>query len=122
MNLTKQEAIENHRKMWKWIAGETLIRKYKVLKEEYFREHNIPVYEIPLNECYCCEHAKLIKQPWISQCEYCPIVWIKNISFYKCLYVNSPYYLWADTRDYVRASKLARQIAELPEKEGSEYD
>lgn len=33
--MTRKEAIENHRKMWNWIADETVKQQRKVLKSEY---------------------------------------------------------------------------------------
>ena len=41
MGLTKSEAIANHRKMWNWIADETMKRKCKVEKWDYFKAHGI---------------------------------------------------------------------------------
>ena len=32
--MTKKEAVENHRKMWRWIAEETVKRKSKVFKKK----------------------------------------------------------------------------------------
>ena len=39
--MTKKEAVENHRKMWRWIAEKTLERKRKVWKYEYFKENKL---------------------------------------------------------------------------------
>ena len=42
--MTKKKAVENHRKMWWWIAEKTLERERKVWKYEYFEENKtIPV-------------------------------------------------------------------------------
>lgn len=55
MNLEFDEAIENHRKMWNWIADETEQRKEIVTKEDYFAENKIQddVFE----NCYACEYG-----------------------------------------------------------------
>ena len=38
--LTREEAINEHRKMWNWIADETLKQKRKVNENEYFHQIN----------------------------------------------------------------------------------
>lgn len=113
LNLSREETIANHRKMWNWIADETLKRKEKVFKDEYFKEYNIPKYIMPPFECFCCEYTEYAGDP--IKCKKCPIRWP-----YQLCRLEGPYKNWCDTFDYVEAAESARQIAELPEKEVDE--
>lgn len=36
MKLTREQAIKEHRKMWRWIAEETENRRYCVSKTKYY--------------------------------------------------------------------------------------
>lgn len=71
MELTREEAISEHRKMWNWIADE--IEKEKRdqdildLKEEYCNREG---YNDIRSDCFCCGYTKYI-------CDYCPIEWGK---------------------------------------------
>ncbi len=111
MEITKSEAIENHRKMWNWIADETLKQKCVVDKQDYFETHEMT--DIPFSYCYCCEYA-------CRECSHCPIDWggefggcvsRDNIDDERGLYI-----LWCKEPDYIKAAELAKQIAELPER------
>lgn len=109
-NLTRERAIEEHRKMWNWIADETEKRKYKVDKVIYFIEHKDEYPIIPHIRCWCCEYDGC------HACKKCPINW-KNEDNYcgnKSIYVS-----WdlADDFSYELCASLARQIANLPERE-----
>lgn len=114
MNLTFDEAIENHRKMWNWIADETERRKRIVSKGEYFRENNM--FCDITNKCYCCEYG--VQQTGVVngtiKCSVCPINWEADI----CEEYGSPYNKWDNTyHDYKLSAKYARQIANLPVRE-----
>lgn len=121
MKLTKQEAIENHRKMWNWIADETLRRKHAVNKEEYFNHFNIESKDIPRCECYCCEYV-FNRENHVT-CNACPVVWGNDKTVY-CLTDSSLFYKWECIilfldllkENYLEAAELARQIANLPER------
>ena len=113
MKLTKSEAIANHRKMWNWIAEETLKQKRKVEKSEYFKAHGIT--DIPPNECYCCEYSA------DKKCDDCLIDW--GGEFGGCMSRDTLgdrkglFSLWCVEPNYTKSAELARQIAELPERE-----
>lgn len=118
MKLTKEEAIANHRKMWRWIADETLKQKYKVWKWDYFLTHGIKGLDMPFHQCYCCEYT--IDKDYVD-CSRCPIDW--GGEFGTCKHrdiVNDNkglYVLWCDELDdYLKAAEMAKQIAELPER------
>lgn len=112
MKLTKEQAIREHRKMWHWIAGETERRQEKVYKEEYFNTF-FPAEDIK-NGCFCCEYDSQFR----GCCVHCPLEWEPNEENMCCEYFYySLYLLWACINEYHEAAALARQIAELPERE-----
>lgn len=130
MNLTREQAIIEHRKMWNWIAEECLKRKKKVLKADYLFNENKRYY--PPLHCYCCgyamQHVKDYDDGYPQRCRYCPIDWGSNgIRKFTCIEIfnNSnglireglyrKYELLNDN-NYKVAASLAKQIAELPER------
>ena len=107
--LTKEQAIENHRKMWNWIADETLKQKRVVRKQEYFVANNIPDSIRPDSDCYCCEYSII---NFRRSCSVCPIQWNHRLCYV------SEYNDWRAAyykENYKKAAKLARKIAKLPE-------
>lgn len=124
MKLTREEAIENHRKMWNWIADETEKRKRKVEKIEYFDEHMLDL-DFCFLHCYCCQYVYGDDGDYavlFTKCDLCPIEWgvkMKNCIFDEyCLNGDSPFLKFVDTcsGDYKTAAKYAREIANLPER------
>lgn len=77
MELTKEQAISEHRKMWNWIADK--IEKEKEcqeigdLKEEYCIENDF----LLKNDCFCCEYTK-------NNCDNCPIEWKSVLKEFMC--------------------------------------
>ena len=56
MKLTKQKAIEEHRKMWNWIADQYekgCVTDIHALKSEYMGETGLEGRL--LHNCFCCE-------------------------------------------------------------------
>jgi hypothetical protein len=139
MELTREEAIREHRKMWNWIANETKKRGCIVEKYDYFYE-NVKVKSIDLNDvpkchCYLCQYGmdQLLSQNFSSweaydnRCKYCPLDWgSSNMDSHMCLSIGGSlglFDLWDCARrtDNLDAAYLyAKQIAELPEIEDSE--
>lgn len=110
MNLSREQAISRHRKMWNWIADETKRLKRKIKKYEYFKVMEID--DIPDSKCYCCEF--LLNHPNCCA-NNCIIDWGKNSG---C--IGSYYGKWIYTDDWQEAARLARIIANLPEREVSD--
>lgn len=116
--LTKQEAIRLYRIMWLWIADETLRRKKKVYKEDYFREMEISIENRPFNDCYCCEYS----EQFSGDCSNCPLDWKSEIDDLMCVskYKDGDFKglfgKWFNETDYKKCAELARDIANLPEK------
>ena len=128
--LTKDEAIELHRKMWRWIAEETEKLGRKVYKWEYFKAMGIDENDVPIYDCYCCEFDILerFNRHCTSNCEECPLDWGAgyetgyievNCLTIEYFYVQRFGYFrrWVNTKSPEEAAELARIIAELPEKE-----
>lgn len=112
MNLSKQETIKRHRQMWNWIADESLKQKRCVRKSEVFEHFK---WKKCWCYCWCCEYSN-------SECARCPILWL---TCEKCVDPDSLYKEWINTchnNNYLKASELAKQIANLPERkfEGEE--
>lgn len=71
--LTLKEAVDSHKVFWTWLADETLVRKRKVHKSEFFKEKGINNAGIQKNECYCCEYVE--QNSVDGSCIYCPLNW-----------------------------------------------
>lgn len=133
MKLTKQQAIQEHRKMWNWIADQyktgnnnnvyTLKAMYK--HEEYPKE-TIWAY------CFCCDFAW---EKEVESCRACPVIWgadnevIKFMCEFESIHELNGFEertgLYAQINrmthkkdfDNFEAERLAREIANLPERE-----
>ena len=128
MKLTKKQAIEEHRKMWNWIAER--IKNYPLkklfllpnynwlslisdLKYYYLYEVKKQVFGDLDNDCFCCEYA--------SNCRHCLIVWsgTNKICFEKFgEYLELISLNGYSDENKEKAYKLALKIANLPEREG----
>lgn len=115
--LTKEEAIRQHRELWKWIAVETLRQRRFIMKDRYFRDKE-PV----CNDCYCCEYGEDF-YPSTTTCVLCPIDWSSETNECMCQDKMKPfdkknlYKLWLRADNYKTAALLAYKISKLPEKE-----
>lgn len=75
MQLTKEQAIQEHRKMWNWIAdqyennADILEQCYSIesIKEYYVKQY-FPKEEIAF-DCFCCDYDER-HDNW---CNSCPI-------------------------------------------------
>lgn len=122
MELTRKQAITEHRKMWRWIAKQ-YENKYDIspynLKKIYFLENWYDDPSLIRSYCFLCEYVKELGD---EGCNNCPLVWgttgdcMKTSCEHRGLYgkLMDCYYL---NRDIEKCAKLARQIAELPEKQ-----
>ena len=117
---TPADYMIQHKKMWNWVADQTIKRKQKVTKDEYFKRKNIKKIYIPENCCYACEVAAMsaIKNnvSHLKMCDYCPINWdtkmLKTKGDRKC--VQSIYNEWLTEKNWRRCAELARTIANMP--------
>ena len=106
----RKKAIKKHRKMWRWLAENPGKGKLSYLM----------LYDPKADlerDCYLCEYAINKAMPYeiiISRyCNHCPLHWNGS----EC---NSYFSLYADwfhsKLNSEERAKLARQIAELPER------
>ena len=118
--MNKEKVIENHRKMWNWLADETEKRKLKMNKTDYFEE-NRECRGIKLrNWCYLCEYTVNYTgiYSYSINCGVCPINWGSDSGYYMCENDGKGIYSqWChcDPDDWQTAARLARKIANLPE-------
>lgn len=129
MNLTKEQAIIEHRKMWNWIADQyenktDLLNKTKCVNDlkHCYVSVTFPGKTIE-NDCFCCEYDF----EFGGICEYCPLEWDSIYDDCMCLAKDSDNInLYGLIRgfnhnecsddDYVYCASLARKIANLPER------
>lgn len=125
MKLSREEAIENHRKMWQWIAEETLKREKIVCKEEYLEEY-FP-NEVICCDCFCCEYGRQqinLGYDMRYGCKFCPLDWDSSTTVMCCDRFTDDddlgwFALWekiTKVLNWQQASELAKIIAELPER------
>lgn len=106
-------AINEHRKMWKWIARETVIRKEKVMKRDYVK--TLPYWKRKIiaqyDNCFVCASVK-------KECKDCPLIWLDDNTNKKerCRNKDSFYCKWFKEEDWVKAGLYAKMISNLPEK------
>lgn len=71
MRLTREDAIDGHRKMWNWIADkieeEKCVQVITELKDRYRRQNYLLLY----SNCFCCEYT--LNEANIKECDKCPI-------------------------------------------------
>lgn len=128
--LTKKRAIQEHRKMWNWIADQ-YERDTKIFNEcsfiEDLQRRYIDLYynnEDVLRNCFCCEYTDIHD----SGCEKCPIDWNSTANYSMCVQKNNDgqknlywelyFILFANLsiEDRLKCAQIARQIANLPER------
>ena len=118
--MTKQEAINKHRQMWRWIAEKTEERRKAVNKIDYFNETGQMLGK-PKNLCWCCEYAQSIDKDFRRMCDNCPIQWKTDWSLRitPCCDRWSEYTVWDESvlaSNWRKAACWAKIIAELPER------
>ena len=131
MKLTKKRAIEEHRKMWNWIAeqyeNETdiLLELHNVdrLKSYYIDDNYMELLDIELTDnCFCCTYDGL----YDGDCSHCPLEWESGDSYMPCMgrSYRASLFKIVDmlTHDvslkesFEFCGKIARKIANLPER------
>lgn len=140
MILTKQQAIEEHRKMWTWIIerlenGDIYTNDISKLKNIYIdtytknKELNRLLW---MNTCcYCCVYAEQINPNYFeSKCKMCPLCWGKNGStcmlnfdVHGCGWKEGLYDKL--TKPYLGINdkiEISKQILNLPERPDNEND
>lgn len=123
--LLRKEAIRLHRKMWNWIADKEE-KGNNVGKWEFICIEELPIVD---SDCFCCEYAcqkaEENGEEYEYRCKYCPLEWDnanKNLLFMCCDNEvggddEGLYYQWRKKSiSLEEKAKIARQIANLPER------
>ena len=121
MNLTKEQAIQGHRKMWGWIADRIEETKSLFvivsLKYMYCKQHSLHLF----GNCFCCEYNCIENNS--LDCSKCPLEWGSDLKECMCLDKNKEddfkglYSLCEKAKTWQEQVELARKIANLPVKE-----
>lgn len=126
MNLTREQAIAEHRKMWNWITDKIEKLKTVVNIYDYKKEYcYINKYDFILHNCFCCEYASI---KWLNSyvdsiCQMCPLDWKSKSNRVMCENAEHEkdyeglYSLCCKAKSWQEQAALARQIANLPERE-----
>lgn len=135
MELTKEQALEGHRKMWNWIADQYrqgIQEDIFTLKRRYILDNEREVGTIA-SDCYCCEYGMRKSESgkaYRDMCLNCPVSWGTEcegqVRSY-CLLPISAYRRIKEECDSLiydsapinteKCARLAMEIANLPEKE-----
>ena len=70
MELTFDQAVDAHRKMWNWIADKSIQNQRIMDKEDYL--FDVGLYEKLDQNCFLCQYAGQIDG---DACRYCPLIW-----------------------------------------------
>lgn len=116
MQLTREQAIAEHRKMWNWIADQIEIFKtvfsIDILKDLYLGTFK-GMLIFPVESCFICEYARKKRNEMDCgvSCDYCPVTRANGGG---CL--GGLYYAVCIAETWHEQAALARQIANLPER------
>ena len=116
MKLTRDEAINEFRRMWAWIALETYGCKQKAEKRDYMELFG---FEDISNNCFLCEYDWQTREGGDVECKHCPIEFVSELGVKTRCGINSTAYAnWCATPwyDWEKAAKYAWEIANLEEK------
>ena len=106
--MLREKAIEEHRKMWHWLAENPGSSKLTYLRIHYGGAKLF-------NDCFLCQYAAENCGAYMNMCDCCPLEWPGD----KCTEGGDGLYVsWLNVwtvRDYEQTAKIALQIAELPE-------
>lgn len=113
MNLTREQAIIEHRKMWRWIAEKIEKLEWRVIiwiwKESYLVRNGYKIY--PRSGCFLCEYNSQFND---ASCNHCAVKYPEE-EHNECLGGLYKKVVYAET--WQEHAELARQIANLPERE-----
>lgn len=116
----RQETIQNHRKLWNWLADNPGVYGRLTEKWQYplFRQN---IDETPENQCHLCEFAaqRVLEDDDNMESSYCLddciIKWPGENGCHSSISNQSLFSMWQSTNDPGWRAGLARAIAELPE-------
>ena len=127
MYFNKKDAIDEHRKMWNWIANISEKEQRFATKEEYIKEKGYEKFHIKAN-CFCCAYNSSFNA---DDCLHCPLIWYERQVKEKddtcfCMSEFSPFIIYFNALGYNLSSSFkkvtieeyveaARKIANLKE-------
>ena len=122
MELTREQAINEFRRMWAWIAMETYGCRQKAQKTDYLETFG---FEYIGGDCFLCEYDWRKRKIGETECKHCPIEFIDeggNVSV--CGRPGTAYSRWLNTPWWAwkRAVEYAWEIANLEEKSTAERE
>ena len=108
MELTREQAIEEHRKMWKWISRQ-IMKDYKethsikkiIIYKKIYLENNFK-NEYIVCDCFCCQYAK--NKSILQRCtSNCPLYWNDENTEKRCIkgYYGSLNKIFKNTTAYL---------------------
>lgn len=117
IELTRKQAIMWHRNMWNDMADEIEKCKKVVFVEEFKAQYCFSHNFLGIhNSCFLCAYAHY-------DCSKCPLQWDSTTKEYMCeskASVSDDQGLWmrcCNSTDWKEQAGLARQIANLPERQ-----
>lgn len=136
MKLTREQAIAEHRKMWKWISRQIMndyvenrmVRTIYTYKRVYL--NNVYPNERVQSKCFCCEY---VTQHGINCYKDCPLYWNDKHTALSCddIFEHGYYdvitdiikeshsvegYAFVTLEEAKKAARMAYKIAMLDEK------
>ena len=131
MTLTYKQTIEEHQRMWRWLAEQTRKKQAAVSKFEYIHEQEKTDPEftkkIGNNFCFLCKYAEQLRtDKSVSICDYCIGCWDDDTNWNANVTCETNpdepdsaglYQKWMDAwsnNDWKQTAAYADQMAELP--------
>ena len=122
--LTRERAIQEHRKMWNWIADQyenhtdicQSCKCIQELKTKYITTQTF--YDKIMFGCFCCDYVFSHGRT----CSSCPIDWGSSSASNMCLFKDEDHklnlygILDMSEETMLECAAIARQIANLPER------
>ena len=101
-----------HKELWNWLADNPSCNK----EEWPGWKHNGGQYPSDCSMCFACQYDERFHD---GPCAHCPLKW----NSFNCEEPDAIYKKWKnETIDLIYRSDLARQIANLPVREGVEHE
>lgn len=107
----RELTIINHRRLWGWIAYQTLKKKKKSHKIDYFKHYDIPPNKYPDCFCYLCEYKNRHNQ----LCVNCLLDWGTDDK-YRAICTYSYYGLLNNSKSWIKRYYYADKISKLKER------
>ena len=101
-----------HKKLWKYLEDNP-----EMEKDDWpgWKSNGGGIIDTTVNLCFACDYC-------YTACSYCPLLWSKVKGEGRVCHSGGLYKKWYTSEDIETRSSLARQIANLPVKEGVETE